>query len=258
MNPSPGSHADLEIAADHLFTSPPRPQPLAFEALSLKTRAKSVPPTPGTALQQKIESKLEQSLGSRLDIQLEQKMGIFQANMLEAMKSLQEDFQKTSSQVEVDQTAASTSKPSPSNVLHLDPSPRPRPLSHSVESMEVDYGPAPPPRLGVDPSRHANDASALHLDAVEEPLRLPSTRVKKHSHSQRQHDIDPSSASDQYSDQTDDPRPTSSRPKKHADKNKHKSRSRYVPRHSSPKPSRKAHSDHANLNMTQTHLTIGK
>ena len=46
-----GSHADLESAADHLFTSPPRPQPLAFESLSLKIPAKSVPPTPGTALQ---------------------------------------------------------------------------------------------------------------------------------------------------------------------------------------------------------------
>ena len=59
-----GSYADLESAADQFFTSPPRPQPLAFEALSLKTPSKSVPPTPGTALQQKIESKLEQSLGS--------------------------------------------------------------------------------------------------------------------------------------------------------------------------------------------------
>ena len=77
-----GSHADLESAADHLFTSPPRPQPLAFEALSLKTPAKSVPPTPDTALQQKvkIESKLEQSLGSRLDIQLEQKMVFYCVN----------------------------------------------------------------------------------------------------------------------------------------------------------------------------------
>ena len=189
-----GSHADLESAADHLFTSPPRPQPLAFEALSLKTPAKSVPLTPGTALQQKIESKFEQSLGSHLDIQLEQKMGIFQANMLEAMKFIQEDFQKftqkTSSQVEVDQTSASASKPGPSNTVHLDPSPRPRPLSHSVESMEVDYGPAPPPHLGVDPPRRVDDASGLHLHAVEEPSRLPSTRVKKHSHSQRQHDID--------------------------------------------------------------------
>ena len=35
-----GSQADLESAADHLFTSPRHPQPLAFEALSLKTPAK--------------------------------------------------------------------------------------------------------------------------------------------------------------------------------------------------------------------------
>ena len=88
------SQADLESAADNLFTSPPRPQPLAFEALSLKTPAKTVP-TPGTVLQQKLETKLEKSLGSRLDIQLDQKMGAFQANILEAMKSLREDFQKS-------------------------------------------------------------------------------------------------------------------------------------------------------------------
>ena len=79
----------------------------------------AVPPTPGTALQQKLETKLEKSLGSQLDIQLDQKMGAFQANILEAMKSLREDFQKslskTSSQVEVDQTSASASKPGPSN-----------------------------------------------------------------------------------------------------------------------------------------------
>ena len=41
-----GSNADLESAADNLFTSPPRPQPLAFSSLSLKTPAKTVPPTP--------------------------------------------------------------------------------------------------------------------------------------------------------------------------------------------------------------------
>ena len=119
-----GSQADLESAADHLFTSPPRPQPLVFEALLLKTPAKTVPPTPGTALQQKLETKLEKSLGSRLDIQLDLKMGAFQANILEAMKSLREDFQKslskTSSQVEVDQTSTSASKPGASNT-RLDP-----------------------------------------------------------------------------------------------------------------------------------------
>ena len=48
------SHADLEGAAETLFASPPRPQPLCFEVLSLKTPAKTVPPTPGMALQQKM------------------------------------------------------------------------------------------------------------------------------------------------------------------------------------------------------------
>ena len=32
-----GSHAELEVAAECLFTSPPRPQSLAFEALPLRT-----------------------------------------------------------------------------------------------------------------------------------------------------------------------------------------------------------------------------
>ena len=81
-----GSHADLEGAADNLFASPPRPQPLRFEALSLKTPAKTAPPTPGMALRQKIESKPEKSLGSQFNIQLQQQMGAFQASMLEAMK----------------------------------------------------------------------------------------------------------------------------------------------------------------------------
>ena len=49
-----GSQADLEGAAENLFSSPPRPQPLCFESLSLKT-PQTVPPTPGTALQKKIE-----------------------------------------------------------------------------------------------------------------------------------------------------------------------------------------------------------
>ena len=92
--PSLGSNADLESAADNLFTSPPppppppRPQPLAFSSLSLKTPAKSVPPTPGTALQQKIQTNLEKSLGDSLNIHLQQQMGSFQASMLEAFQSL--------------------------------------------------------------------------------------------------------------------------------------------------------------------------
>ena len=70
-----GSQADLEGAADNFFASPPCPQPLCFKSLSLKTPPKTVPATPGTALQQKIESKLEKSLGSQFNIQLQQQMG---------------------------------------------------------------------------------------------------------------------------------------------------------------------------------------
>ena len=82
-----GTNADLESAADNLFTSPPCPQPLPFSSLSLKTPAKTVPPTPGTALQQKIESNLEKSLGKTLNLHLQQQMDSFQASMLEAFQS---------------------------------------------------------------------------------------------------------------------------------------------------------------------------
>ena len=67
-----GSNADIESVADNLFTSPPRPPPLPFSSLSLKTPAKTVPPTPGTALQHKIETNLEKSLGNSLNIHLQQ------------------------------------------------------------------------------------------------------------------------------------------------------------------------------------------
>ena len=90
-----GSNADLESAADNLFTSPPHPQPLPFSSLSLKTPAKTVPPTPGTALQQKIETNLEKSLGNSLYIHLQQQMGSFQAAMLEAFQSLRDEFLKS-------------------------------------------------------------------------------------------------------------------------------------------------------------------
>ena len=229
-----------------LFTSLPCPQPLAFEALSLKTPAKTVPPTPGAALQQKLETKFEKSLGSRLDIQLDQKMGAFQANILEAMKSLREDFQKslskTSSQVEVYQTSTSASKPGPSNT-RLEP-----PSTNPVESMDIDYGPALPPRL--DSHSCVDDASGHNVSSVEEP----SAQPEKSSHSFKQYVVAPSSASDHYSDQFDEPWPAPSRAKKHTDKSKHKSRSRYLSssseddqssevRHRSPKPSRKTYTD---------------
>ena len=46
------------------------------------------------------------------------------------------------------------------------------------------------------------------------------TRPKKSSHSFKQYDVVPSSASDHYSDPLDDPQPAPSRPKKHSDKSK--------------------------------------
>ena len=57
-----GSQADLEGAAEnfHLLHAA---QPLRFESLSLRT-PQTVPPTPDTALENKIESKLKKSVGN--------------------------------------------------------------------------------------------------------------------------------------------------------------------------------------------------
>ena len=60
----------------HLFSSPPCPQPLHFESLSLKT-PQTVPPTPDTALQNIIESRLEKSLGNQFNILLPTTNGVF-------------------------------------------------------------------------------------------------------------------------------------------------------------------------------------
>ena len=95
----------LRLLLKTYLLPPPHPQPLRFEALSLKTPPKTVPPTPSTALQQKIESKLEKFLGTPFNIQLRQQMGAFQASMLEAMKSLRDEMQsmkKSAKEVELD------------------------------------------------------------------------------------------------------------------------------------------------------------
>ena len=142
-----GSNADLECAADSLFTSPPRPQPLAFSSLSLKTPAKTIPPTPGTALQNKIQKNLEKSLGDSLNIHLQQQMGSFQASMLEAFQSLREEL-AVKQKVET-QSSTLASKPglSSSSAAPLDLPPPRSGTNIPSEDMDVDYGPALPPRL---------------------------------------------------------------------------------------------------------------
>ena len=148
--------------------------------------------------------------------------------MLEAFQSLQDEL-TSKKQVEVDQTSASASKPGPSHqAVNLDLPPlRPRPTSHSIEEMEVDYGPALPPRLGADHHNVSDQYSGLS----EEPSMKASDRPKKHSH--KRHDIEPRSASDQSTDESDEPQISSSKPKKHADEEDQSS----APRHRSSKPS---------------------
>ena len=149
-----GSRADLEGAAENLFSSPPRLQPLCFESLSLKT-PHTVPPTPGTALQNKIESRLEKSLGSTFNIQLKQEMGVFQASMLEAMKSLRDEMLsfKKASESDVVKTSDSTQAgPQPETSHQPDPIPtqtsNPVTSDHSdVQPMDTEhYGPPLPPK----------------------------------------------------------------------------------------------------------------
>ena len=242
-----GSNADLECAADSLFTSPPppppppRPQPLAFSSLSLKTPAKTIPPTPGTALQNKIQKNIEKSLGDSLNIHLQQQMGTFQASMLEAFQSLREEL-AAKQKVEVESSLLA-SKPglSSNTAAPLDLPPPRSGTNIPSEDMDVDFGPALPPCL-VSTQPFSDQYVAPSEGHPEEV----SYSHKKQSHRQP---VDPSSASDQLIEDSDEPRIPSSRSKKHSDKSKHKSRSRYVSfsseedhspvaRHRSSKPSR--------------------
>ena len=244
-----GSQADLESAADNLFTSPPHPQPLPFESLlSIKTPAKSFPPTPGTALQQKIESKLETSLGNTFNIHLQQQMGVFQASMVEAFQSLRDEFssfEKTSNQpeVEVDQTSSSASKPGPSNQVVN--------WTHPIRDLGLPHTQLRLWKWSMAQPFHQpqhDNASDQPSSLSDEATKVALARPKKQPHSHKKHDTEPRSASDQYSGQSDEPQVISSRPEKHADRRKHKVRSRYVsssseedqssaPRHRSSKPS---------------------
>ena len=64
----------------------------------------------------------------------------------------------------------------------------------------------------------------VHLRSL---LRRPRIDLKN-THSHKRHDVELRSTSDQYFDKSNEPRISSPKPKKHADKSKHKVRSRYV------------------------------
>ena len=103
--------------------------------------------------------------------------------------------------------------------------PPPRPTTTSpTEDMDVDYGPALSPFLRSDP----HNASDQNSNASEEPSKKVSDKPKRLSHSHSRHEVEPSSASDQYNDESDEPWIQSTKPEKHADKGRQKVRSKYV------------------------------
>ena len=160
--------------------------------------------------------------------------------MLEAFQSLRNELTiKKKAEAE---SSFPTSNPctSSNTAANLDlPPPRSSTNIHT-EAMDVDVGPALPPRLVLNP------------DTSDQYVAPSEVRPKEVSYSQKQsyrQTVDPGSASDQVHEDSDEPRIPSTRPKKHSDKSKHKSRSRYVSssseedqspvaRHRSSKPSR--------------------
>ena len=144
----------------------------------------------------------KQSLGNQFNIQLQQQMGVFQASMLEAIKSLQDEMQsmKKASEAEVDKTSASLSKAGPSKqpdptttrTSHLS-----RASDHShAQPMDTDvYGPPLPPKftqsVKSDPASKHSDLEHDHhsdphsKDHSEKPKRVCS-KAKKHSDKKKQ------------------------------------------------------------------------
>ena len=129
--------------------------------------------------------------------------------MLEAFQSLREEL-TAKKQTEVDQTSFLASKPgSSSNAVNLDlPPPRSSTNVHT-EAMDVDYGPALPPRLVLN----QQDTSDQYVDPPELPQKEVSYSHTKHSHSRSRHQVEPGSASDQLNENSDEPRIPSTRTK---------------------------------------------
>ena len=233
-----GSQADLEGVAENLFSSPPRPQPLHFESLSLKT-PQTVPPTLGTALQNLIESRLEKSLGAHFNIQLQQQMGVFQASMLDAMKSLRDEMHsmKKASKSDVVQTSDSLPKVGPSKQAD------PIPTRTSISTTQA--------------SDHS-DAQPMDTEHYGPPLPPQSTQSVQSEYASKHSDVE-SDHSDHHSG-SEQPKTVCSKAKKHSEKRKHKVRVKYYSQSSSSeeyessapikKPQQKAPSEPENQDST--------
>ena len=107
--------------------------------------------------------------------------------MLEAFQSLREEL-TAKKQTEVDQTSVSASKPGTSSrtAVNLDLPPPRRRTTMQTEDMDVDYGPAIPPRLGPDP----HYISDQNVATSELPSKKVSDKPKKHGHSRSRHEIE--------------------------------------------------------------------
>ena len=234
-----GSNADLESAADNLFTSPPPSSTSRLQFFITKDPSQGCSSHPRYCFTKQNSKKSRKSLGDSLNIHIQQQMGSFQASMLEAFQSLREELAVKKS-AEVDPSPhASKAGPSSNSAAHLDLPPPRSSTNAQSEAMDVDVGPALPPRLVL------NQTSSDQYVAPSEAIPKDSSYShKKQSHRQT---VTPSSASDHLDKDSDESR-IHPRPKKHSDKSKHKSRSRYVSsseedhspvaRHRSSKPSR--------------------
>ena len=189
-----GTQADLEGAADTLFSSPPCPNLLGSNPCQIKLQKLSHLPQV-LLCRTKLKLIYKNPWGLTFNIQLKQEMGVFQASMLDAMKSLRDEMLALKNRSDVDKTSdpnqhKSKSLPGPSNrtsePVQLDPS--------EVQPMDVEsYGPSLPPRSTKKPQ--------------------PERGVHSDSHSE-------------HTEQASDSEYYQARPKhkKHADRKKHKSK----------------------------------
>ena len=135
-------------------------------------------------------------------------MGVFQASMLEAKKSLRGEMHsmKKASKAEVDKISASLSKAGPSKQPDLTPQ-------------------------GSDPTIRASDHSdalPMDTDVYGPPLPPKFTQSAQSDHASKHSDLESDHHSDPYSKaHSEQPKRVCSKAKKHSDKKKHKVRAKY-------------------------------